>query len=422
MAKAQITKRELKEESYFPEEEYATRRQKVRERMEHANLGKECKGLDALLLTSEDNVDYFAGVRRNFPSEDRIQFLLLPKEGEPVFLQSTIFTPVTKMYTGIKDIRSWGGSPTFGNPVDPIMAMEDIIREKKLDNKRIGMEFGWNMRIDMGIEQLEELKRRLPNAQFVDGSDMIWDVRMIKSLREIDLIRRIAKINVKAFRRAFEFISPQVTEQDLVAEMMKVYIQEGASEGYLDSVSRTMFITCGGPERYPLVLGHYRDRKYKKGDQIFLDGGPWMSGYFSDLQRVVNIGEPTDKAKRLAEIGGKACRAAYELIKPGTRAGDIYLAALKAVKDAGFESAVMIERIGHGIGLQLHERPNMHPHEDLILQPGMTFCVEIPVLDIPDCDVFGWYDENEVVITEDGHENLSEELSSSVDGELIVVK
>lgn len=53
---------------------------------------------------------------------------------------------------------------------------------------------------------------------------------------------------------------------------------------------------------------------------------------------------------------------------------------------------------------------------------GMTFWVKIPILDRPDWHVFGWHDENEFVITEDGHENLSEELSSTGDGELIVMK
>ena len=148
-----------------------------------------------------------------------------------------------------------------------------------------------------------------------------------------------------------------------------------------------------------------------------------MKGYFSDIQRVVNIGEPTDRAKKLAEVGGKACRAAYELVKPGTRAGDIFLAVRKVVVDAGYEDCMTVERCGDGIGLQLHERPNMHPNEDLILRPGMVFCIEIPVLDRPNWDVFGWYDENEFVVTEDGHENLSAEgLTSSVDGELVVKK
>jgi len=410
-----VMEKEYTAEPFFPREEYEARRQKAREKMESMSLGKECMGLDALLLTSDTNTDYFTGYKRQFPSEDRIQMLLLPKEGEPIFLQAFIFRNTTVAISGIKDVRAWGGDPVFGNPIDPIIAIEDIIREKKLDNKKIGMEFGWNIRIDMGIEQIEELKRRLPNAQFVDGSDVIWQLRMIKSPREIDVIRKVAKINCKALKRAFEFIEPGVTERQMVAEAMKVYIDEGASEGYLDSMQKSMFMTRSGSDRYPMIFGRYRDRKYEKGDQIFFDGGPFIHGYFSDLQRVVNIGEPTDKAKRLAEVGVSANLAAYKLAKPGTRAGDLYHAGIKVVRDAGFEG--YMERIGHGIGLQLHEQPNMHPHEDLILQPGMTFCVEIPVLDHPKWDVFGMYMEDELVITEDGYENLSEELPA----ELIVV-
>jgi Xaa-Pro aminopeptidase len=114
-----------------------------------------------------------------------------------------------------------------------------------------------------------------------------------------------------------------------------------------------------------------------------LDAGPAYKGYYTDMQRQAVIGPPDDLQKRLADLGTVGYEAATSLLQPGTPAKDLWRAALEAQKKHDPDYTVMWGFVGHGIGLRIHEPPNLVAHEGTTLKPGMVLTVEVTGYDFP---------------------------------------
>jgi len=391
----------------FPYEEYDGRVSKARELM-----GK--YGIDALLLFGPEDIFYYTGFKKeNMAVEKRWRRgVVFPKKGEMVMLMGNeVFFNAT-ITSWVKDIRGWGGPPELGRPQNFVEAYVGLIKEMGLQNKVLGLEF-WDetpaIQVDMSWSEFDAIRRALPEAKFVDAGSMIWEQRMIKTPFEIGVIKELAKITVKGFNAGLEAICEGTTEIKIVTKIFQVMLSEGLWN--LPTFGR---IPMKGPGHYHSGILGPQDTVLKKGDMLMFDGGPCHKGYYSDIQRNACIGEPPALQRKLYDAALEGLDAALSVIKPGVRAGEVHRAAAERLSKIDPKLGVIRNVFaGHGLGLHTHEQPYLDPagnQADIILQEGMYLAVEISAFDLPEFKVVGGFPEDNILVTKNGHENLTKDI------------
>ena len=169
----------------FPADEYTLRIDRMRREMA-------ARGLETLIVTSKENVVYFTGLQTiGWDSKHRPIVVIIPcDDAIPVamVLPETLLN-VAQETSWITELKPWGGWRVKDAAPDPITGAGDVMRALGLDGGRIGFEFGYGQRLGMSQTDYESLRAQLPNATIVDGSEALWQVRMIKSAREIEALR-----------------------------------------------------------------------------------------------------------------------------------------------------------------------------------------------------------------------------------------
>ena len=144
-------------------------------------------------------------------------------------------------------------------------------------------------------------------------------------------------------------------------------------------------------------------RQLKEGDFVLFDLGVVLDGYCSDITRTVAFGDINEQQREIYDTVLKAELAALEQSKPGTRIGDLDMTARDIITKAGYGD-YFPHRIGHGLGISVHEFPSMSQNNDGILKEGMVYTIE-PGIYVP--GVGGVRIEDDVVVTKDGYKTLT---------------
>ncbi len=139
------------------------------------------------------------------------------------------------------------------------------------------------------------------------------------------------------------------------------------------------------------------------GDCVLVDMGTKVHGYSSDLTRTVFYGEPSARHAEIYDLVNEANRVAYEAVRPGVSCGELDSIARKVIEDGGYGDH-FIHRLGHGIGLQIHEHPYLVQGNELELEAGMTFTIEPGIYIVGEVGVRV---EDTVVCTAGGCERLT---------------
>ena len=253
-----------------------------------------------------------------------------------------------------------------------------------------------------------------------DAGLLISALRMLKSPLEIERIRRSVGAAVAGYRAGLEAATAGMTEKELVAIISSTMYRSGATAG-----TKPLFVNCvSGRARYPLVDSPASDNVIGDGDIVFVDGGGACDGYVSDILRLIGVGSLRPEDRRYAEVAAEATQVMVDAVRPGVRVSELIGAAASHVAAAGLDEQVG-EIAGHGIGLELWERPLVRVHDDpdddVAVQPGMVLCLE-PILAPPHpagglAGIFVF--EQQVLVTEGGCDVLSGELPArlwQVDG------
>ena len=150
------------------------------------------------------------------------------------------------------------------------------------------------------------------------------------------------------------------------------------------------------------------DKPLEPGDVVVVDAGAKLHDYWCDMMRMASIGEPTDEQRRFFDADLAAQRAGMAAVKPGGRTGDVCQAALDVLRDAGLgEHVPSLERVGHGLGLDVHEPPSLALGSDVEIEPGMILTVEPIFSDLPDFRIGNFAMEQILLVTETGTELLT---------------
>ncbi len=140
----------------------------------------------------------------------------------------------------------------------------------------------------------------------------------------------------------------------------------------------------------------------KPSDLVVVDLGATYKDYWSDYMRMASIGEPTEEQRAFFACDLASQKAGVEAIRPGIPTKAIFQACADVIKAMGFEEHARIERVGHGVGLDVHEPPSIAFNGETIVEPGMVLTVEPIFFDRPDGKIGNFALEDVVAVTETG--------------------
>ncbi|MCG3126361.1 MAG: Aminopeptidase YpdF [Phycisphaerae bacterium] len=248
----------------------------------------------------------------------------------------------------------------------------------------------------MNVQTFAELRKALKGSRLNAASALISDMRRIKDPGETARIRRAIEIAEQAFQNLLEWLRPGMTEREVAARLVYDMQSRGAQEAAFQP------IVAVGPNA---SLPHYEpgERRVTQREGVLIDWGARCDWYVSDLTRMVWPGSIPPELAKVCKTVLEALELATAAIKPGVPAAKIDQAARAHITQAGFGKQ-FTHSTGHGIGLDVHEDPGLRKRNKLPLEAGMVVTVE-PGIYLP--GVGGVRIENDVLVTETGHEVLS---------------
>jgi Xaa-Pro aminopeptidase len=292
----------------------------------------------------------------------------------------------------VKDKPWFGPVRIIDESEDPLDVMREISARFDLQGTQIALQnHAWG-------ETVFAFRRLFPEAELVLASELIAPMRMIKEETELDLMRKSGKICDAAFQKALARLKLGVTPWEVECEIDYQLRAMGAD--YNSFPTNVMFTN---PQKDPgLSLGK-TERRLEPGDAVTFDFGCLYRGYASDFGRTAFAGEPSSEYRRMHELVLSAQRAAMKAMVAGQITGAQANATARQVMEEGGYGPEFSHRLGHGIGITVHETPWLDVVEDTVLQAGMTFTVE-PSIRIPG----GYHNrvEDVVLVTETGGVSL----------------
>ena len=361
--------------------------------------------IDALVVCSNENIYYASGFylegyRGAMAWSLMPQFLVLPREdlGAPTLIVNNCVFELAKRMSWVEDVRTYVTGSFLERSKEikdyastPIDAVTMLLKELNIANGNIGIE---EDRISADI--FLKIRNRLKLANLVEASDILKNMRLIKSEEEINRIKKAVEISEKGFLAARRAIESGASELEIMKAFMETAIKEGAY-GFVQ-------INMGSGSRSSDPISFPSDYKPRKGDFIRMDFGVKYKWYCSDIARCAAVGEVPAKFKKMYYALLNAQRKAIKMIKPGIKMSEIFKVGIKTAKVSGHFGEYARTNIGHHIGLELEEDPFIRPDVEMTLEPNMVLCVELPYYIT---GLVGMNIEDVVLVTEDGCEELS---------------
>jgi Xaa-Pro dipeptidase len=243
---------------------------------------------------------------------------------------------------------------------------------------------------------LIRLMEKRPDIRMKLGSAPVDDARMCKDADELDAMRLSSRLNDEVLAKLMTTVKAGETELQLAERYVAIARSMGAA-GYSFKPLVCFGANCAEPHH------DSDDTPLKEGDSIIFDVGLDLHHAMSDMTRTMFLGTPTDEMKHVYELVRRANLAGKAAVKPGVRLCDVDRAARQVIEDAGY-GEYFIHRTGHGIGLEVHEPPDVSAVCERPLEPGMIFSIE-PGIYLS--GKFGVRIEDLVAVTQDGCEVLN---------------
>ncbi|UCH27000.1 MAG: aminopeptidase P family protein [Trueperaceae bacterium] len=213
----------------------------------------------------------------------------------------------------------------------------------------------------------------LPQASFLSATDLLRPLRVIKSEEEVEAMRRAGAVTEAAFGAVLAKLEHGMTELDVVTEVDYQLRRHGSL-----GPSFTTSLYNSGPN-HPLLFGRRQEtwkRVLEPPVSILFDFGAVLDGYCYDYGRTVFFGEPTRGFEEIFSLVMRSQGAGIEAMRSGqVTAAEVDRAARQVIEEGGYGTAFR-HRLGHAIGLDVHEPPFLTAGDDTVLESGMMFTVE----------------------------------------------
>jgi len=336
-------------------------------------------GIDLLLVGPSADLFYLTGFDAHL--SERLNLLVVPATGT-----SSLVVPALESSL-VGDARSLVDVHTWADHEDPYTLAASIIGGVEGDVVAVGNQL-WSA-------FLLRLQHHLPGAAWQEAAPLMRALRMIKDEFEIALMAEVSHLTDEAWE---EFIDGPpltgLTELQALKRLTDLTEKRG--------ISKIWGLCASGPNA---ASPHHATgtREIGAGDAVIFDWGGQREGYQSDVTRTVFVGEPDDEFRTAYDVVLRANQATLDAVRPGLSLQELDRTARSLITDAGYGDA-FIHRVGHGLGLEVHEEPYLVEGNALPLKAGMVFSDE-PGIYLE--GRFGIRIEDTVVCTTDGGMRLN---------------
>lgn len=278
---------------------------------------------------------------------------------------------------------------------------DSFLRPGKLHTLRIGVE----KEITLGeFRALERAAEASPyDIELVELDGFIEGLRQVKDEAEIEIMRRAQAITDAAFSQIITFMKPGMTERQVQLQLDR-YLFDGGAEGLAFDTIVATGAHASSPHAIP------GETLLQCGDAVVMDFGAKYGGYCSDMTRTVFLGEPSGKLKQAWEVLRHTNETCETFVRAGVTGADAHNLAERLLDEGGFGGR-MGHSLGHSVGIDIHESPNLSRKNEKPLVSGNVVTVE-PGIYIP--GEFGMRLEDYGVVTPDGYEVFTQSTHDMV--------
>ena len=339
--------------------------------------------LDAIFVAEGTSLNYFTGIR--WWSSERLFAMVLPAKGAAFFVCPGFEEGRAREQIAAGgadgDVRIWQEDES------PYQRVAEGLKDRGLLTAKIGVEEAVRFVFREGIA------KAAPQAQLLSATPVTAGCRMIKSPAELDLMRLANTVTLTAYEAVYRALKDGMTQFEVGQLVSAAHDRLGFAGDALVGVGEFSAFPHGSTQAQVI----------RESSPILIDGGCKVEGYQSDITRMMVLGRPSEKLKKIFDIVHRAQSAALAAAKPGVECGAIDAAARKIITEAGYgpDYKFFTHRVGHGIGMDGHEWPYLVRGNTTKLAANMTFSDE-PGIYIR--GEFGVRLEDDMHITDDGAE------------------
>lgn len=357
--------------------------------MQKARLNKLSEWLkqqetDVAFISSTENIFYLTNFHTN--PHERLLGLFVFKEAEPFLICPGMEVSQARAAGFVGEII---GYADHENAWDKVKAA--IVKR--------GQEHALKAAVEkelLSFARAEQLLQIMTEATLVSAEDIMNQLRLIKDEKELDILRQAAELADFGVEVGVQALQTGISEMDVLAKIEYELKRKGIRE-----MSFSTMVLFGQKSGQP--HGNPGLATLKSGDFVLFDLGVVLDGYCSDITRTFAFESISEKQNEIYQTVLDAQLKALAASKPGTRIGELDQIARDVITDAGYGD-YFPHRLGHGLGISVHEFPSMsHTNNDL-LQEGMVYTIE-PGIYVP--EIGGVRIEDDVYITSSGNETLT---------------
>jgi Xaa-Pro dipeptidase len=327
------------------------------------------RGLDALLMFRQESMYYLTG----YDTFGYVYFqcLVLTASGRTALITRAPDLRQAKFTSDLTEVRVWVDRED-ANPVDDLKL---LLQDLGLRGGRLGVEYG---AYGLTAQNGKRLDRGLNGfAQLHDATDLVTDLRLIKSENEIAYVRRAAELADDAWQAAQDTAGAGAYEGDILAAMHGAIFRGGGDD------PANEFIMGSGPGA--MMCRYFTGRRHLgTNDQLTLEFAGTYRHYHACLMRTVPIGTPPPRQVELFDRAKDALLACEEALRPGQTAGDVFQAHANSLDRAGL-SQYRLNACGYSLGTTFApnwmDRPMLYAGNKTVLAPGQVFFLHMILFD-----------------------------------------
>ncbi|QGQ94488.1 aminopeptidase P family protein [Paenibacillus psychroresistens] len=383
-------------------------------RKANLQLKMQQKQIDAIIITQNVDLYYFTGSMQTGN-------LVIPAKGEAIFfVRRSVVRAEQESAVAVEALNSLREFEAILQERFPVTFSEAKQAARKLT---IATEFDV-----LPVQHFRRLESALPDVEWVDGSMLVREARMIKDAYEIGRIQEAARVIDIALEHAIAHVREGMTEVALMSLIETTLRQNGhlglmRMRGYNQEIITGMVGSgaaaaeptyfdgpAGGRGLSPASPQSSSNKRIELNEPILVDIGCCIDGYVIDQTRTIVIGGLDDQLTFAYRIAESILRSTETYLRPGTMCDELYTLALGQAAEAGLSEFFMgfgadqVKFLGHGIGLEIDELPILAKGFKLPLEAGMVIAIE-PKFTFPGRGVVGL--ENSYLITEQGYTKLT---------------
>ncbi|MEM2142401.1 MAG: Xaa-Pro peptidase family protein [Candidatus Thorarchaeota archaeon] len=310
------------------------------------------RGADVALLTPSANFFYLSGA--NCEMRERLVLLVMSRDRDPALIVPSFEAPTVSSSTWIRDVRGW----------EDASGPWDLVREV-LETPRRSIRACFDDNMPLWVYR--NLLERNPGIEDVGSiSQVLSLMRLHKSESELAAMRRAGHVIDEAISNAVHNIDPGISERELSHAIQTEIVR-------LDATPTFSIVQFGEDSAQPHAVPS--GRRLRRGDTVLLDCGCSVDGYNTDMTRTFFYGEADDRHRSVYSLVLRAQETVLSRLSAGLTCENADSLARTVISSAGYGS-YFTHRLGHGVGLEVHEPPYLVSGNSMSLESGMTHSVE----------------------------------------------